>query len=811
MTIHTISPSSHTQIPAIAAAAADSLPRKRSKVSRACDECRRKKIRCDATLDGVPKQCSSCRRADEKCSFSRIPMKRGPSKGYIKDLEDRLNSLENSMSDNSMRRSASAALDPLFHNNNNNNNNGSHHKGSVSSTGSTTYPSDSPGSTYNYYYPSAGSPRLSVPPDQPQPRPRAGSIHSLPAPIQSATVTSPSPLDPVAPGPSGFGRKRAFSSTIEYQPTHSQQQPSQQHLLPLKLPLNIHQDRLPSIDSFHSGTDSQQLPPLVTDELQQPPPPPPPFMPPPNANHYWKSQYDPALPGSTRNSYQPPQPPQPPQPSHEAHSPRAPTLSPAPQLTSASALALAPTPATATATATAPHQQLAPRQSIYHRQPISGEFGPNALPKVLTTDSSLPFTWDEDVVDIYFTEIHPILPILDHSRAKLRARLVATTAPVRNALLNALYGLVRFRSLDVQKSVQCLAEVQRESYDKLSSSSLILIIQTMLLLALETSNHGTVSLEYGVRSMSYWIGAAVGLTRSLRHMPHGNDNSNDDNDSNLKLSRRLFVVLTVLDRWYSAATMSPMMTPDHAIQLTSEDRILLGSPAAWAFVRLALVLGHVIESCWLFDEAMSVARLDYLGSVLRGELDRVRESIEELWHQNPILEITYLHIKLFTLRVLYCPDPQVLLKPASRMASFLSDGKNSNHSCAGLRVLGHHFWALASSTLLYLTQAQEFKNEAWHGLQVLEESQVRNQDKWQVRIRHVIETQRSLSDTQASSGAAASTVNSESIAQPAGSSSGLEKLAAIAVGQSAAELGSRKQVNETAKDRRLGYLDYFAL
>ncbi|KAH7346398.1 hypothetical protein BKA65DRAFT_399483 [Rhexocercosporidium sp. MPI-PUGE-AT-0058] len=68
--------------------------RKRSKVSRACDECRRKKIKCDATGEPGDEQCSSCKRVGTTCQFSRVPMKRGPSKGYIKELADRLNTLE---------------------------------------------------------------------------------------------------------------------------------------------------------------------------------------------------------------------------------------------------------------------------------------------------------------------------------------------------------------------------------------------------------------------------------------------------------------------------------------------------------------------------------------------------------------------------------------------------------------------------------------------------------------------------------------------------------------------------------------------
>ncbi|TEY40873.1 hypothetical protein BOTCAL_0416g00050 [Botryotinia calthae] len=68
--------------------------RKRSKVSRACDECRRKKIRCNANEPGNEDICSNCKRVGVHCQFSRQPMKRGPSKGYIKELADRINTLE---------------------------------------------------------------------------------------------------------------------------------------------------------------------------------------------------------------------------------------------------------------------------------------------------------------------------------------------------------------------------------------------------------------------------------------------------------------------------------------------------------------------------------------------------------------------------------------------------------------------------------------------------------------------------------------------------------------------------------------------
>ncbi|KAM5346479.1 hypothetical protein ACJ41O_009484 [Fusarium nematophilum] len=69
----------------------------RSKVSRACDECRRKKIKCDAQSDTGETPCSSCARSAIRCLFSRVPQKRGPSKGYIKELADRIHSIENKL------------------------------------------------------------------------------------------------------------------------------------------------------------------------------------------------------------------------------------------------------------------------------------------------------------------------------------------------------------------------------------------------------------------------------------------------------------------------------------------------------------------------------------------------------------------------------------------------------------------------------------------------------------------------------------------------------------------------------------------
>ena len=56
--------------------------RRRVKASRACDQCRKRKIKCDYNDEkGI---CTNCSKNGEKCTFDRVPLKRGPSKGYTR-------------------------------------------------------------------------------------------------------------------------------------------------------------------------------------------------------------------------------------------------------------------------------------------------------------------------------------------------------------------------------------------------------------------------------------------------------------------------------------------------------------------------------------------------------------------------------------------------------------------------------------------------------------------------------------------------------------------------------------------------------
>lgn len=66
---------------------------KRRRIARACDMCRKKKIKCDGKLPA----CSHCMNYKTECVFTQVEKKRQPPKGakYIEGLENRLGRMEN--------------------------------------------------------------------------------------------------------------------------------------------------------------------------------------------------------------------------------------------------------------------------------------------------------------------------------------------------------------------------------------------------------------------------------------------------------------------------------------------------------------------------------------------------------------------------------------------------------------------------------------------------------------------------------------------------------------------------------------------
>lgn len=71
-------------------------------------------MKCDAVSENGDEPCSNCRRSAIRCLFSRIPQKRGPSKGYIKELADRIHHIEGKLASEGNGGSMDSSLAELL-------------------------------------------------------------------------------------------------------------------------------------------------------------------------------------------------------------------------------------------------------------------------------------------------------------------------------------------------------------------------------------------------------------------------------------------------------------------------------------------------------------------------------------------------------------------------------------------------------------------------------------------------------------------------------------------------------------------------
>ncbi|GAA5856299.1 hypothetical protein JCM9279_006413 [Rhodotorula babjevae] len=96
---------------------------RQNRIVRACDLCRKRKIRCDAQNGATGSEqttaetpCTLCASQGIPCVFSERPVKRPPPKGYVESLERRLEAMEGLLSNLSSSDKAAAGVPPSFAN-----------------------------------------------------------------------------------------------------------------------------------------------------------------------------------------------------------------------------------------------------------------------------------------------------------------------------------------------------------------------------------------------------------------------------------------------------------------------------------------------------------------------------------------------------------------------------------------------------------------------------------------------------------------------------------------------------------------------
>lgn len=240
--------------------------------------------------------------------------------------------------------------------------------------------------------------------------------------------------------------------------------------------------------------------------------------------------------------------------------------------------------------------------------------------------------WQDRQVDSYYQIIHPTLPILPSSKVRLKSFLAACpNENLRTAVLVGLNGLGKKMS-DPRASMaaykaqllQTVSDITTSSGGLISaelpleSRSLFLVCHVFLFLYTDESS---------------WLATAVSIAYSMNLHVISTD----------ERSRRLFLVLVVLDSLNSAVKSVPSFIPEDMIHFDDDrDALCFGSRTGVELLRLCIVLRHVsrAKQQQINNGGSSLFARGFLDS-LDAELAAVKREVEGMWDTVPILKALY--------------------------------------------------------------------------------------------------------------------------------------------------------------------------
>lgn len=313
---------------------------------------------------------------------------------------------------------------------------------------------------------------------------------------------------------------------------------------------------------------------------------------------------------------------------------------------------------------------------VAHRYPMGTSLKSPKIPK--QSDSHCNKNWQDRQIDSYYQIIHPTLPILPSSKIKLRAFLAACPNPdLQAALLSGLNGLaIKMASPGLSSSVttnksELLHAISQISEscgglisDELPRGSRSLYLVCLIFMYLYTDE-------------SMWLSSAISIAYSMNlhsdsapTSPNPTINSRSEEDS-WSASRRLFLVLVILDSMTGAVKNIPPFIPESMIQFDEDrDAMCFGSRSGVEILKLCMVLRHVCR-------VKHQPSLHIIPS-LYAELDSVKTEIEGIWDTIPILKALYHSVLATICSLQFSPestvaDHNLIYSACVKMISNLSD------------------------------------------------------------------------------------------------------------------------------------------
>jgi len=411
---------------------------------------------------------------------------------------------------------------------------------------------------------------------------------------------------------------------------------------------------------------------------------------------------------------------------------------------------------------------------------------------------------NEAIFEGYYGIIHPTYPILPTTRAKMLSRLVGCPATLREAFYEALHAAVRsYPSSNVhnadppspRKASQLVALSELEPVPTQSYSAKIIYLQTMLLLAAEAETHPPSAAGQEGRSRSVWLGGAVGVSYSMKlhlHKPFDKLTENDP-DTDEKLGRRLWWSLVIMDRWHASSTASPSLIPDSSVVVYPEDQALLGDDL-YQLARLSIILGHTSDVALAPTDlpTFSITRDAVYGTLLRGEIERFRESLPASVLQSsnaPLLHMCYWHLRILAGLTLVTLEPLDLKECALNSLAQLVNNPGL------ISPLTYHCTTLVALVFLDLIEYEATRDEAEEGLRTVVEAR-KAPSTWDAAVRELIANRKQAASNTAPPPVNLSTTESKHASV---ASQSLQRLADLAT---ATEAGRDVTVSSGAGEER---------
>lgn len=127
-----------------------------------------------------------------------------------------------------------------------------------------------------------------------------------------------------------------------------------------------------------------------------------------------------------------------------------------------------------------------------------------------------------------------------------------------------------------RKASELLTTSQYQASSTRTMSNNLTYIQTLILMALESDNHGPSAMRGQLGPpRAEWIGRAVGAATHWK-LNFLIPRESGDSDSDDKLGRRVFWVIFILDRWHASSTSGMLQLQESSTQLVPEDMLILG-------------------------------------------------------------------------------------------------------------------------------------------------------------------------------------------------------------------------------------------